>query len=180
MSSYTIIGLVILATYSSVWFVRIIIHCPLIIVLYPKWARFLSLSISVLAVIAAYQLRTSNQALHTSDQALQACSHSFHACENDLQNVTQQYTALKDNHPMKGVPVLRAELSKCQMEKSMLGWFDDAWRMYAEEHGDGGDDVWRGEMIDTMIEQMKNSILSVEKKRRDQKGQEEAEKHEEK
>ena len=101
MSSYTIIGLIIPATYSSVWFVRIIIHSPLIIVLYPKWARFLSLSISVLAVIAAYQPRTSNQ-------ALQACSHSIHACENDLQNVTQQYALLKDNHPMKGVPVLRA------------------------------------------------------------------------
>ncbi|KAI4620763.1 uncharacterized protein J4E87_007091 [Alternaria ethzedia] len=142
-------------------------------------SSFLSLRISVLAVIAAYQLRTSNQALHTSDQALQACSHSIHACENDLQNVTQQYALLKDNHPMKGVPVLRAELSKCQTERSMLGWFDDAWRVHVEEHGDNDDDEWRGQMIDTILGQMKDSILSAEKKRRDEK-REEAEGHERK
>ncbi|KAI4912090.1 uncharacterized protein J4E92_010135 [Alternaria infectoria] len=142
-------------------------------------SSFLSLSISVLAVIAAYQLRTSSQALHTSDQALQACSHGLHACEGDLQNVTQQYTVLKDNHPMKGVPVLRAELSKCQMEKSMLGWFDDAWRVHVGEHGEDDGDEWRRGMIDTMIAQMKDSILSVEKKRKDEK-REQAESHEEK
>ncbi|KAI4638241.1 hypothetical protein J4E93_010240 [Alternaria ventricosa] len=106
-------------------------------------------------------------------------SHGLLACENDLQNATQQNAALRDNHPMKGVPVLRAELSKCQTEKSMLGWFDDAWRVHVEEHGEDEDEEWRESMIDTILGQMKDSILSAEKKRRDEK-REQAENHEEK
>ena len=74
---------------------------------------------------------------------------------------------------------MRAEISKCQTEKSMLGWFDDAWRVHVEEHGGDDDGEWRGKMIDTILGQMKDSILSAEKKRRAEK-REESGKHEEK
>jgi len=60
----------------------------------------------------------------------------------------------------------------------MLGWFDDAWRVHVEEHGGDDDGEWRGKMIDTILGQMKDSILSAENKRRDEKrdGAEEDEK----
>jgi len=179
MSWYVVTGLIVLAIYSSNFLVNNIIHTPLLIVVYPKWARLLSLGISALALVAAYQLQTSNQAVQACSHGLHACSHDFQTCKNNLQNATQQNAALMDNHPMKGVPVLRAELSKCQTEKSMLGWFDDAWRVHVEENGEDDDDEWRGRMIDTILGQMKDSILSAEKKRRDEK-REQAEDHEEK
>ena len=54
----------------------------------------------------------------------------------------------------------------------MLGWFDDAWRVHVEEHGGDDDGEWRGKMIDTILGQMKDSILSAEKKRRAEKREE--------
>ena len=155
MLSFTITGLIILAIYSSRFLVNNITHTPLLIVVYPKWAKFLSLSVSVLAVTAAYQI-------HTSSRAVQSCSHRLHTCGHDLNVTILNNTVLVtklENRPMKGVAALRAELSKCEMEKSGLRWFRDDCRAHCEEHG--RDVPWDiGMKIDGMFGQMREVALT--------------------
>ncbi|KAI4679303.1 uncharacterized protein J4E84_008331 [Alternaria hordeiaustralica] len=155
MSTYAITGLIALAICCAPFTILSIIIYPLPITPDPKYARFVFISTSVLAVIAAYQLYTTNQ-------SFQACTHAFHANEIELHNATQYNAVLQsklENRPMKGVAALRAELSKCETEKSGLRWFRDDCRAHCEEHGQ--DVLWDiGMKVDAMFGEMREVALT--------------------
>lgn len=167
MSSYALTGLIALAILSTPFTVLSIICYPLVIVPSPKFARFVFISTSVLALFAAYQLYTTNR-------NLRACNYAFHACEGDLDNATQQNVVLEsklDNSPMKGVAALRADVSQCEAQKSMLRWIRDDCRAHCEAHGQ--DVPWNIRMkIDSTLGQTTEAILAGEKEKKSEDGEE--------